>query len=326
MTSGTPLVSVIIPAWNAAATVARAVQSALAQAEVSQVIVVDDCSSDETAKIAAGCGGGDRLLILRQPRNLGPAAARNLAISRCDADFIALLDADDFLLPGRFAPLLAISGWDMIADNIVFVSDVVVNAFDAAQIPQFDAVPERIDLATFIDGNISRAGHRRAEVGFAKPLIRRSFLEDQGLRYDESLRLGEDYALYVTMLARGAVFMRVRRCGYVAVERADSLSGRHASADLAALLAFDRAFAKSAMLPPEARTALDRHIGQLAVKAGHRAFLDTKQARGLVRALGEALGDLRTLPGIGMAILQDKLAPFRQAPPEAAGEPRYLFA
>jgi succinoglycan biosynthesis protein ExoU len=327
VTSGKASVCVIIPAWNAASTIARAVRSALGQPEAVEVIVVDDCSTDATASVATTCDDGSgRLQILRQPHNQGPAAARNLAISRSRSDFIALLDADDFLLPARFAPLLAIGGWDMITDNIVFVRDDGVGAFDASQIAQFDTVPEQIELEAFIDGNISRPGHPRAEMGFAKPVMRRAFIEKHQLGYDESLRLGEDYALYVQMMALGAVFLRVRRCGYVAVERVDSLSGRHSAADLAALLAFDRAFAQTATLTPGARAALDRLIRHLTIKLGYRAFLDKKRASGLVPAVAEALSDVESLPGIAASLLRDKLPTARRTSPAASREPRYLFA
>ena len=327
MTTDRSSVCVIIPAWNASATIARAVRSAMAQPDVSEVIVVDDYSSDDTGKIATACDDGSgRLSVVRQPYNQGPAAARNHAIARSRADFIAVLDADDYLLPNRFVPLLVIDGWDLIADNIVFVPDMAADAFDARTIAPFDVVPQRIDLPGFIDGNLSRPGRSRAEMGFAKPVMRRAFIEKYRLGYDESLRLGEDYALYAKALALGAVFLRVRRCGYVAIERADSLSGRHATADLSALLAFDRAFAQTACLSPAAHASLDRHMRQLAIKVGHRVFLDTKRAHGLARATTEAIKQAGTLPGIATAILRDKLMSARQPPAHLAREPRYLFS
>lgn len=327
MTVGTPSVCVIIPAWNAAATIDRAVRSALMQPEVAEVIVVDDCSTDDTAAVAEACvDKGGRLHVLRQVRNQGPAAARNRAIAQARADFIALLDSDDFLLPGRFAPLLAIEGWDMIADNIVFVRDDAIERFDAGRIADFDSVPERIDLENFINGNVSRPGHPRAELGFAKPVMRRAFMARHGLSYDETLRLGEDYALYLRMLALGAEFMRVRRCGYVAVERANSLSGGHTAADLGALLAFDRAFAATTTLAPGARAALERHIRQLRIKAGYRSFLDTKRAAGLAEAMALVMQELDMVPGIAAALLRDKLPLAAQTPAPPAGEVRYLFA
>lgn len=76
--------SIIIPAYNAEATVERAVMSALLQTEPDlEVLVIDDGSTDATAAIVehlAGCD--DRVSLLRQPRNRGPAAARNRASIR----------------------------------------------------------------------------------------------------------------------------------------------------------------------------------------------------------------------------------------------------
>jgi succinoglycan biosynthesis protein ExoU len=92
--------------------------------------------------------------------------------------------------------------------------------------------PRGISLDEFVRGNIARRGAPRREFGFVKPLIRRSFLERRGLRYDETLRLGEDYALYARTLAAGARFLLAPAAGYVSLIRADSLSVRHTRQDL----------------------------------------------------------------------------------------------
>jgi hypothetical protein len=89
-----PLPTVVIPAFNAGATVARAVASARDQA--GRVIVVDDGSGDETAGVAAKAGAE----VLRQA-NAGPARARNAALDVVDPGCpVLFLDADDELLPG----------------------------------------------------------------------------------------------------------------------------------------------------------------------------------------------------------------------------------
>ena len=107
-------VAVIIAAMNASATIARAIISALADRNVREVIVVDDASSDDTAAVArAADDGSNRLTVLVQPANAGPAAARNRAIDASSSPLIAILDADDFLLPGRFDALLDEEGWDL---------------------------------------------------------------------------------------------------------------------------------------------------------------------------------------------------------------------
>ena len=97
-----PLVSVVMPAYNAAAFVRVAIASALAQTYSNlEVLVVDDGSTDETPQIVAEMAQEDaRVRLLRQP-NGGVAAARNLAIAHARGEFIAPLDADDAWMPAK---------------------------------------------------------------------------------------------------------------------------------------------------------------------------------------------------------------------------------
>jgi succinoglycan biosynthesis protein ExoU len=316
-------VCVIIAARNAERTIARAVRSALTQAMVSELIVVDDASDDRTAAEArAADDGSGRLEVIVLAANVGPAGARNIAISHGAAPFIAVLDADDFLLPGRFEPLLARPGWDIIADNIAFVPEALAGHFDPETLRRDDSPPRTIDLATFILGNVSRAGRARGELGFAKPVIRRAILDAAGVRYDESLWLGEDYALYLRLLAAGARFVTVRDFGYVALVRPKSLSGNHRTADLAALLAFDERFAATADLAPPARAAWRRHRDQLARKLHLRRMLDLRQSRGRWRAMLGGLGNPRLLPGLVADVARDKLA---NVAPRHQQEVHHLF-
>ncbi|MEQ5787963.1 glycosyltransferase [Erythrobacter sp. NFXS35] len=97
-----PLISVIIPAYNRAATVARAVNSVLAQDyEQFEIIVVDDGSTDSTAAVVEAISD-PRLRLVTQP-NAGVAAARNRGIAEARGEFVALLDSDDEWLPGKLA-------------------------------------------------------------------------------------------------------------------------------------------------------------------------------------------------------------------------------
>ena len=333
-------VCVIIAAWNAGRTISRAIRSALSQPEVSEVIVVDDASSDATAAVAqAADDGSGRLTVLRHERNRGPSAARNLALEHSRAEYVAVLDADDYLLPGRFGALLAIPGWDAIADNIAFVTE----QHDAEQrdaeerdgrgeplrIEAGDYPPRVLTLAALLAGSISRREAPRGELGFLKPVIARAFLDAHRLRYDEALRLGEDFVLYAAMLAAGARFLTVARCGYVAVERAGSLSGSHTTADLAALLgavdgwAVDGWAAGVSLGTPD-RAALARYRAQLSANYRHRRLLDDKRRLGLARALGRLRDEPTTAPRVALRVLRDKLAaPAPAAPPAPAV--RYLL-
>lgn len=100
-----PQVSCIVPAYNAAAYLKQALNSALAQSRVPmQLIVVDDGSTDATADIAGQFGGN--VEIISQP-NCGPAAARNSGLAAARGEFIAFLDADDLWCKDKLERQLA---------------------------------------------------------------------------------------------------------------------------------------------------------------------------------------------------------------------------
>ena len=97
-----PLVSVVIPAYNSARTLDEAVESVLAQSvDELEVLIVDDGSTDQTAAYLHSIP--DKRLTILQPGRGGRAAALNLAVGAANAPFLANLDADDLMLPGRLA-------------------------------------------------------------------------------------------------------------------------------------------------------------------------------------------------------------------------------
>jgi succinoglycan biosynthesis protein ExoU len=254
-------VDVVIAVWNNAGTIARAARSALAAPEVTSVIVVDDRSTDETAAVVTALIGevGPRLKLDRMERNGGPAAARNRALRLSDAPWLAILDGDDYFAPGRVGGLLAAAdGADFVADDLLQVKEGAEAQSEGSALLGLDR-PITLDFATFVAGNISEAGRLRKEYGFLKPMMRRDFLDRARLRYDEELRLGEDFALYARALAAGAVFRVIPAATYVSVVRAGSLSGNHTRSDLERLRDSDRSLLRQATLTPQERRLVQRH-------------------------------------------------------------------
>jgi len=101
-------VSVIIPAYNAAAHVVRAIDSALQQTHPPlEILVIDDGSKDRTADVVAALPPPVRLI---RKENGGPATARNLGASLAKGDWLALLDADDWWYPNKLRAQLACAG------------------------------------------------------------------------------------------------------------------------------------------------------------------------------------------------------------------------
>jgi glycosyltransferase involved in cell wall biosynthesis len=101
MAAGPPLVSVVIPTHNRWPMIAEAVQSVLTQTFGDfELIVVDDGSIDNTARLLSSCDS--RLQVLSQPHT-GVAAARNAGVARSRGKYIAFLDSDDLWSPAKLA-------------------------------------------------------------------------------------------------------------------------------------------------------------------------------------------------------------------------------
>ncbi len=100
-------VSVIIPTWNRASTIERAVKSALNQSySVSEVLVCDDGSTDRTKEILQSIGD-DRIKFIEGARAGRPAIPRNRGIAQAKGNWIAFLDSDDAWLPEKIAKQIA---------------------------------------------------------------------------------------------------------------------------------------------------------------------------------------------------------------------------
>ena len=103
------LVSVITPAFIAAAYINQTIESVRSQTHENwEMLIADDCSPDDTRTVIEGWASRDaRIRLIALPRNSGPAAARNVALSEARGQWIAFLDSDDLWLPEKLARSLA---------------------------------------------------------------------------------------------------------------------------------------------------------------------------------------------------------------------------
>jgi len=221
-----PEVSVIIPAYNTEAYLARAIESALGQTlENIEVIVVDDASTDNTLAVAKSFND-QRLKVLANEKNLGAAEARNRALRIAKGKWVAVLDSDDWYAPERLEKLLAIAyanNADMIADDLNFILDGEASPWTTLITQSGEKLNKvcQIDLIRFVSTDIY--GKPGLHLGLSKPLLKLDFLNKHSIEYDKSLRMGQDFWLYLKCLMNGAAFFLVPEPYYFYRSRPGSL-------------------------------------------------------------------------------------------------------
>jgi GT2 family glycosyltransferase len=219
-----PRVSVIIPAYNAAWCIRRAIDSVLAQDYRDfELIVVDDGSQDDTAALLAGYG--DALRVVSKS-NGGLSSARNAGIAAARGAFVAFLDADDWWLPAKLARQLALMD---ARPDLMFCSTA-----SAVQTPAGERLAgwrcgatDDSALASIFATNAHVAGS-----GSAVLAKRAAFARAGG--FDESLRSLEDIDMWMRLAALGG-FACIDETLVIIEKSANSMSGNLAVMRAAAI-------------------------------------------------------------------------------------------
>lgn len=176
-----PSVSVLIPAYNAAGCVSRAIESVLAQTVPAlEVLVVDDGSADHTAEVVERFGPPVRLL---RQANAGPAAARNHAAREARGEWLALLDADDAWLPHKLERQMPYTAGDRVG---------LVHCWGP---PGGGPVPDAITFESLWEKNCI--------VNSSAMIRREAFHALGGFDEDRALISVEDYNLWLRLLSVG---------------------------------------------------------------------------------------------------------------------------
>lgn len=164
-------VSVLIPCYNASETIRRALLSAVEQTVIpNEIIVVDDCSTDSSyslvQELSREFSSIAHFVVLRNERNIGASATRNIAWSRASCRYVAFLDADDMWLPHKIEhqyswmlahPDYVLSGHKCIYPNKGFINGqysfevmaprriLISNPFPTPSVMVIRDIPHRFD-------------------------------------------------------------------------------------------------------------------------------------------------------------------------------------
>ncbi|MEL6495681.1 MAG: glycosyltransferase family 2 protein [Cyanobacteria bacterium J06623_7] len=245
-----PEVSVIIPTYNSGAYITQALQSVFAQTYSNfEVILIDDASADSTVRIAHSFRD-PRLRIIINEQNRGVSYGRNLGIQEARGKWVALLDSDDWYATDRLEKLVAMGeakNADLIADDLYLIDEGKREHWSTlrAECSQINlpsiALIDAVDFATS-DRLAAINAKQSWSLGYTKPLMRRDFLLTNQIRYDEDLKVGEDFTLYLECLRRQAKFYLLEQAYYYYRTREVSLSTRKPTEYLAESCAITQNF------------------------------------------------------------------------------------
>lgn len=186
---GSPLISFIVPTYNAASTIRGCLRSITKQNfDDYEIIVVDDGSTDSTKKVVDSFRGGK--VAYYHKKNGGVSSARNYGLKKARGDWVIFLDADDGIAPNSLnwlAPLLREEGADFILTPM--------NSYRTDK--NRTGSKEIVERATIIDDIIYRGPKRLAakidiERGIGGKAMRRRVIDDNKITFIDGLRLFED--------------------------------------------------------------------------------------------------------------------------------------
>ncbi|MCR9235933.1 MAG: glycosyltransferase [Alphaproteobacteria bacterium] len=286
-----PDVSVIIPSFNTSETLGAAIKSAMQQTGVRvEVIVVDDCSQDNSAAIAESFPDHS-VKLFQHAENRGPGAARNTAIENATGTWLAMLDSDDTIESDRLHNMIGLAeanGTQIVVDNLN-----INYGNDCSNSPMFPpddwARLSSISLADYILGNTLFAS--TFNLGYLKPIIRRDFVVDHSLSYDEKLRIGEDYLFAATALSMGAICGVHPVAGYNYHVRDGSISRVLKLHHLHDMKTADTMFLEQAVLKGAEIQAFKKRSKSIDEAVSFLKLIEHLKARAPVKALRAVLSD-----------------------------------
>lgn len=212
-----PTVSIVIPCFNAAKTIERAVESVFQDKYSNvEILIIDDGSSDNTYSIASKLAQMDRRIILETRSNQGVSATRNHGVVLSRGDFLAFLDADDYFIGDALSQRIDTLQENEAAGLIGTYCPAV--AVDNNGDSLFEQAFFDYRLA---DNRLYYTTTFNSAFNPSCALIKRDkFLAASG--FDEALTGGEDYDLWHRLMRTGDYFIKTEGCRIAWVQHAES--------------------------------------------------------------------------------------------------------
>ncbi|WP_084488070.1 glycosyltransferase family 2 protein [Cobetia crustatorum] len=212
-------VSVIIATYNCRDYIEKSVKSALHQESCNvEVIIVDDCSTDDTHKILSSIDDA-RIKYIKLNANQGASNARNIAIEHSTKEWVAILDADDWFDTIRLKTLIDFAldtSSDIVSDDQILSNkkEKIGLRSDSALSLKTLSGPTGVSFKNLLE---------YPEIGIAQPIFKRNILNTLPYVYNEKIIYGEDYDLLLRLSSSGHKFSILSTAYYYVLIRQGSL-------------------------------------------------------------------------------------------------------
>lgn len=215
MKDNTPLVSILIPAYNVQEYIGKCLDSVLGQTYTNiEVVIVDDGSTDITADIIADYAARDERIVLVRKENGGVMAARQDTVAAAKGEYLYFMDSDDYISDECIEKMMAV----MHRENCDIVSTPLVRIKNAYSSIIKQDVPQTVDEYGYLGILLSH----RIFTSLAGKIYRRELFDD--LLFDNSISLWDDYFLNLQVaLKRPKVYFMIEGLYYY-IQRESSLN------------------------------------------------------------------------------------------------------
>ena len=280
-----PLISVIVPAFNSGKSIGRCLASVLANAISLEIIVVDDGSTDSTAEIVARLASNNPSIVCFSQRNAGVSSARNRGLSLARGEWVTFLDADDVLLGDMglfYERCLAYTE----AESVYFPFAASFGGFADTVHPcsgEIVAVSKSEMLLDAIGAIERRVKPYRASTVWGH-FYKRDMIATNGLQFVEGMRCGEDalFNVFALNASNGVVGCDGLLYGYLL--SSESATSRYApdgaQSSMRDMETFGEAVGRLARLMPDGMEALAERNLMYMARACHIDLANPANKRG----------------------------------------------
>lgn len=210
----TPFISVIVPVYNMERQVGRCLRSIVRQSfKDIELLVIDDGSTDDSREIIGQFMTDDSRVRCFSISNSGVSAARNFGLNKAEGEYIMFIDADDEIEDG-YLNRIADNAKSSRADVLIWgIKRCLKGGYIEERKPQLRGAYDRKSFLLAFPGD--HYGKHKELYGFvSNKLVKRSLVEQYGLRFDESMLLMEDYVFFLDCYSRSTSFFCFPETGY----------------------------------------------------------------------------------------------------------------